>query len=877
MTATAEQVDAEDLIELVGQDPHAALAAADDLVGRHRRPRAPSEVRQVVLAQRAAGLALRGLGDPSAGERRVRAAVALAERTGDRTTAAEARTTQAFLLLELGRTRAALTATDLALSVLRGVPAARTRATRALVLHRESRFREAYAEYGAALTVFRRAKDRDWEARVLHNRGLLSLELGDTDAALDDLAISREYSLSVGQTIDAADALFNMGIALECAGDIPAALALFDRADEEWGDIERPQRWLGRVDAYLSAGLVQEAVDNARAAVDWLSAREWAGQEAHAHLSLATCLLASQPVDVDATTAAAATARAMFRAQDRREAEAVAEYVLLKARVLQPGARWETAALVEVALRLTDAGNESAAADLRSSAGSAAIAAGDVARARVVLGPLTTRDRARQLDVRTRAWFARALLAEADGDRSAALAALRRSWQTVETQRSLLGATELRAASGAHAAAVVDAGIRLGLADRSAVRVLEWSERGRSAALRYRPVLPPDDKELARALARLRTAARTQDEALLDGEADRSIATARARSEAEVLRLTRRAAGTTAAPAPVTPSVLRSQLRTESYVQYVDNGESVRAVVVRNQGVALHDLGPVGPIAASRDTAAFALRRILTGFGTRAGQDASVAAVNRSLAELDAALVAPLRLDLDEPVVVCPSASLNAVPWSALPSFADGRVTIAPSASMWCRIQQGRVAHGTRLLGVAGPGLAGAVDEVTRIAEGDPSAVVLTGTDARVDGVLRAARDVDVLHIAAHGVLRRDNPLFSAIELADGPLTGYDLESLDDAPACVVLSACSAGAGRTTAADETLGLAWTLMSIGTRSVVAPLLPVPDSVTTDLMVALHRGLRAGAGAADALTAARRLGGHDDPVVAAVAAAFVCYGA
>ena len=39
-----------------------------------------------------------------------------------------------------------------------------------------------------------------------------------------------------------------------------------------------------------------------------------------------------------------------------------------------------------------------------------------------------------------------------------------------------------------------------------------------------------------------------------------------------------------------------------------------------------------------------------------------------------------------------------------------------------------------------------------------------------------------VAHLAAHGRFRADNPLFSSIDLADGPLTVYDLESLEEAP-----------------------------------------------------------------------------------------------
>jgi CHAT domain-containing protein len=177
---------------------------------------------------------------------------------------------------------------------------------------------------------------------------------------------------------------------------------------------------------------------------------------------------------------------------------------------------------------------------------------------------------------------------------------------------------------------------------------------------------------------------------------------------------------------------------------------------------------------------------------------------------------------------------------------------------------------------VAGPALAGADREIADIARLYAGATTLTGAAATVDAVLEAATGAGVLHLAAHGRLRTDNPLFSALELADGPLTGYHLESLARAPAAVVLSACSSGAGHATVADETLGLAWTLMGMGCATVVAPMLPVPDEATRDLMVALHERVARGDTISRALSLAQADASGLDPARAAVAAAFVAYG-
>ena len=881
MVAVADETgptDPDQLLELVGTDPERALAAADSVVGSHPRPRSPQDVRLVVAAQRTAGLALRGLGRPAEGEARVRQGLALAERTGQAEVAAEARMTLAFLLLELGRTRAALTATDHALAVLRGPRAARVRATRALVLQRAGRPREAFAEYDAALTVLRRHGDKDWEARLLHNRALLSIEFGETRAAIADLERSRAYSLGQGHLVDATDALHNIGIATEVAGDVPAALAIFDQVETEWAAaaVDRPQLWFGRVDAYLSVGLVADATDNARTAVQWLTDRQWEGLEAQARYTLAKCLLAAPGSDLTEAREHAALASSMFVVQERRESQALADYVLLTCNLRDATTAKDLDGAIRVAERLRETGCDAEAADLRSTAGRAALEVGDLRRAKVLLGPLIALDRARTLDVRTRAWFARALVARADGDLADAQRSLRHAWQVVESQRALLGATELRAAAATHATAMVETGAQLAVASRSATEAFSWAERGRAALLRYRPVMAPSDPELARALARLRWAARTDDDARLDGEPDRAASAARRSGEAEVVRLSRRSSAPQERTAPVTARDVRAQLGDDAFVQYFALDGALFAVCLAGRATRLVELGPSAPVEEALGTVLFGLRRLLTGFGTAGGRERGGMAVRSAAAVLDQRLLVPLLGVLgDRRLVVCPNAGLTSVPWPLLATARGRELRVAPSATVWCRSRGATASADRGVLAVAGPGLAGAEAEARAVAA-IAGARLLVGRDATVANVLAEAEQVATLHLAAHGRLRTDNPLFSAVELVDGPVTGYDLEGLAHVPETVLLSACSSGAGHATVAEETLGLAWTLMGAGSSTVVAPLLPVPDAATTELMVDVHRRMAGGSSPAAALSAAQA-GDDGDPEAAAVAAVFVAYGA
>ena len=54
--------------------------------------------------------------------------------------------------------------------------------------------------------------------------------------------------------------------------------------------------------------------------------------------------------------------------------------------------------------------------------------------------------------------------------------------------------------------------------------------------------------------------------------------------------------------------------------------------------------------------------------------------------------------------------------------------------------------------------------------------------DEAVAAEVASPRKVDVLHLAGHGRHPGDNPLFSAVELADGPWFGYDIDQLSHTP-----------------------------------------------------------------------------------------------
>jgi CHAT domain-containing protein len=172
-----------------------------------------------------------------------------------------------------------------------------------------------------------------------------------------------------------------------------------------------------------------------------------------------------------------------------------------------------------------------------------------------------------------------------------------------------------------------------------------------------------------------------------------------------------------------------------------------------------------------------------------------------------------------------------------------------------------------------GPGLPGAASEIDALARLYPSARRLVGAKATAAATAKAMDGAAQAHIACHGSFRADNPLFSALRLADGPLTLYDLEALDRAPRLVVLSACDVGLSGVLPGDELRGLATALLGLGTNTIVASVTPVPDEVVGALMVAFHEQLKAGRSPAEALASAER----DLDAEPGAGGGFVCLGA
>lgn len=456
--------------------------------------------------------------------------------------------------------------------------------------------------------------------------------------------------------------------------------------------------------------------------------------------------------------------------------------------------------------------------------------------------------------------------------------ALERAAAVVEQQRASLPADELRIAYASDKAAAFAGLLALDLQDGTASgpsRLFETLERARAGALRESLRSPGSEPGLGgeqrRQLQWLQGAAQA---AAARGDAARAaeLALQQQALEAQALEsLRREQAAAAVAPArplpPLQAAVVQAALRPdEALVIYGSCDARLFALVVRGDRLQRVDLDGatlpdrVAQLRFQIDTLRFgapALRR----HGAQ-----MLARCRVHLQALHRQLWAPLLPLLQgvRQVVVVPQGSLHYVPFCALD---DGEqalldrcsITMAPSAAAWLERRRAPLAPPRRALalGLAGSTLPHVVAEVQQVGASFAGAsTVLLDEAATLPALKAAVPGVDVLHLACHGRFRDDSPAFSALELADGPLTLRDAAALPLAGCRVVLSACETGQGRIAPGDEWVGLVRGFMMAGAGSVLATLWTVDDASTPGLMARYYAALKAGEAESDALCAAQR---------------------
>ncbi|MGN6302079.1 MAG: CHAT domain-containing protein [Angustibacter sp.] len=884
-TTDAAQLAAE-AMDLVGSDPLASIARAEQALGLSRQDQSGART----LAWRAIGLAARARGDLGRADEALRRAVRAAQQAGDRASAAEARMTLSFVLLDLGRTTQALRQSARAAADLDGIARLRLEAQRALVLQRCGRFVEALATYDVVVPGLARAGDQVWEARVRSNRGVLHAFLGDLAAAERDLVAAYDLRLALGRELESARTLWNLGCLARERGDVVRALERFDTAEPVLNQHGAPagQHLFDRASLLLAAGVVEEARELAQAA---RSAFAEVGQaadllECDALLARIALLQHDPQAAVELAGVVLDAARSQGRATWQLMGRLLELLALEELDPSDPALHRRASALVRA---LDDARWSEAATDARLAAARIAVHQRRLERARAQLDVVRHGVGRGPAAQQVRYWHAEAALRSAAGDDAGASRAVRSGLAVLARHRAGLGASDLQAHVPTIGESLASLGLRIAIASGSALRVLREIERWRGQDL-AQPVRPPRDPELSAAVERLHRASAELRGARFGAGAGESLVRAVAARERDVVRLSRRsAAGAWGVPSrPAEVAELGQVLHDAVLVELLAVDGSLHAVTLPGAQVGvsrprLHHLGPLSDVQDALEHLQFALARLATGRGSHRALVAARDSAQDSARRLDALLLEPLRPRLTgERVVLAPTEALHAVPWSLLPTLRPSPVHVVRSGSAWVAVtrhrERARAEGEAHEAYVTGPGvtLAPRPDRRPARREQGSGAVVLDGSDATVQAALQALDGASTAHVAAHGTFRSDNPLLSSLQLADGQLTVYDLEGLRRPPGLVVLAACHSAAAQVLPGNQLLGVAHALLSFGAGGVVATTLPTPDRETAVLMDTLHAGLAAGLDAGVALHRARRSLDPTEPAGLATSAGFELYG-
>ena len=857
-------------------EPTRALAEVDAIISGGE---ADNEVRS--LAHWVRGLALHELDQTAQAVADFCTAIALATEHGADDPQARARANLAIALLQLGQPEQARAELDTALAIAPASAIGLVTYLAALFEQRTGRHDEALALYEAALPLLEAASDRASVGGLHLNRGVLYAYRDELGKARQEYALAERTASDEGMLILSAMAAHNLGFAEGRRGRLADALLALDRARVRYEQLEATPRQLpvlytDRAEVLLLAGLAIDARAAAETAVDSLSEGGNIADLTEARLVLARAYLATGDL-VEAKRQATAAARG-FRATRRPTWAALAIYIGLHADLdlLDPQLR-PPARLVErcdrIAAMLVRDGWPVEARDVRTWAARLAFERGDVDRGHVELAAAHAINVRGAGGHRARLWYADALARVSEGDVAGAYRALRRGITEIHRLGSRTGATEVRVETVRFAVELAQLGVDLALRSGRATQVLGWAERQRATTLHFARVPPPEDSLLTVELAKMRLELWARG---VDGGARRITGrTESAANEQSIREQSMRLRSAAERLPTLSVTVLRSMLQDRTLIEFVESAGVLHAVVVTATSTRLEALGPIDVATNAKDFLLFGLRRLaLTG---HARVPSALASVQRAAGELDQILFGRLSI-ADGPVIIVPTGRLHGIPWLALTSLATRDVVVAPSAATWLRAESIVRRPRRGMLFVSGPGLPGAVVEVSKLAEQYRDAVVLSGEDATVAGALAEIERADLVQIAAHGRFRADSPMFSHLQLWDGPLTLYDLERLRAAPEVVVLSACEAASVRVYTGDELLGTATALLALGVRTIVAPVLPVPDDVTGTLMVAMHGWLRAGAPPAEALRqAGAELRASGGPHEIVTASSFITIGA
>lgn len=771
-------------------------------------------------------------------------------------------------LAELGRTKEAL---DLLAEAVHtdADQAAASWSARGLMLIQERRFDEALDALNNAVRLAQ-AGTRPRAAALL-NRGLLHMSAGRLAAATDDTAEAATAAAEAADVLMTRMARHNLGYLKFLAGDIPGSLTAMEQGGTV-DDLATAVPAMDRAVVLRAAGLLTEASGSIAVAIESFGINHAVSQQIDALLISAEIEAALGRPDVGLKQAQRAGQLAGRRGYGN--VALVARLVALRISIEHDAVsrnRWRPPQVSDLVNRLEAVGLVDDAVEARSYLAEAHLHGGNVDAARDALQNLPSYGRSHNFPARIHSRLIAGRLLLADSHRTAAFTELSRGLDELADFQARFGSQDMQSAAAFHGSRLARLGLRTAVESGSPAAILRWLERARAVSTRLPAITPPADPELAERLGELRLASRDARAATLAGRPDPALQRRVAELRQQVRARTWTVAGQGRAARPISLAEAQRRLAADpaapTVLALLTGDDQVHALVIDRRRATFRTLAPWTDGSDSYRRLIADLDLLATPRVPDPVRRVAKRSLATALARLETELLGPvLGLLGSGPIRLIAVGELATLPWSMLGVLRGRPISVHSSvtAGMAPSTRPER-----RVLAVAGPDVPEGPAEVAQIAAGYPRATVLTGAGATGATVLQHIPDRGVLHIAAHGRHETDNPLFSSVHLADGPLFGYDLAGQPHRPAQVVLASCDVGQSHLRPGGEPLGLAAALLRSGVSTVVAGIARVSDTIAGAVMVDYHRRLAGGQDAATALSQAMLAAG-DEP------APFTCFG-
>jgi tetratricopeptide (TPR) repeat protein len=733
--------------------------------------------------------------------------------------------------------------------------------------YHEERYEDAFSWYRRALTEMATAgrEDATWVA-LLVNQAVACCNTGRLHEArvLFQRATTRAESLGLYRFL--GEILLNRSYLDRLSGDYRSAVDLVRRASEhllalDAVDLAASAR-LNQAEMLLELGMARDAADLALDA-----AQSFDHQEMRIDAAICRLVVARAAVELgDHGSAHDALEHAEAEFRRQQAWPRLATLRLTRARSLRAqGNRGASLVEARAALRTFERRRMTGS----MAAARALIVACHLEEGRLVVAENEVRhmsSHVARLNPGERASWLRtsAAVARAAGRPSVARTRLRRAVTALEEQRRLIPGLELRASAFRDQVRVYHDYVDL-LVDGGRPRfdeVLTLVEAARGRTFRDRQRIPGEARAaLAGDRARLGALTRRLDDLELnptvsagDDELRRVREDVRALERAISHRLQRidPELGDELPSAPI--DGIRARLRPrDGLVEYFLTGDRVLALILTGSKAEVVTLPVTAPEVEGSLSGLVHLLATMSVTATESFGNLPFLrhVADRGLGELYQQLLAPLEPLLAgcDRLVLVPHGILHEVPFECLHTgreyVGESRtvVRIATAASLLDGTPRSTPAKWTRALvsGTVEGGPAMVGTELTEVADrlGRDRTDVLV--DAGSEELLGRLADADVIHLAAHGVFRSDNPAFSHLTTADGGLFVADLLGSSLRADLVVLSACNTGRVFSGAGDDLSGVAHAFLAAGARQLVASLWRVHDGATLALMRAFYDAL------------------------------------